>query len=328
MSSTTHSRYLVRRRIAPVVLVALIASAAVGLGWLAAFAGAAIGGRAGLGVVAPAIGGALGALTAFVLGIGALPLVKRVISPADVRVLKAASPVHPLLRRLMTEAPGTYVHSLAVANLVEAAAEAIGADPLVARVGAYYHDIGKLMRPCFFFENLEEGANPHDDTRPAASVDIITAHVGEGLELAERYKLPREVIDIIRQHHGTTLVRYFYHKATRGGVAVYEADFRYRGVRPQSLEAALVMLADGSEAAVRAIKEPSNPQIESTIRSVIEERRSDGQLDESGLSEGDIEAVVDTFVRYLVSFRHVRCPYPGDALGGLVEYQRAKSSRA
>lgn len=327
MSSATHSssRYTLRKRVLPVILVALLAAGSVALGWVVGLSAA---GESPEEAVSQAVLAALATLVTFGLGVVALPLVKRAVAPADVRVLKAASPVHPLMRRLMAEAPGTYVHSLAVANLVEAGAEAIGADPLVGRVGAYYHDIGKLMRPCFFFENLEEGMNPHDGTKPAASVDIITAHVGEGLELAQRYKLPPEVTDIIREHHGTTLVRYFYHKAAKGGVAVYEADYRYRGVRPQSKEAALVMLADGSEASVRALKDPANSEIEAAIRRVIAERQADGQLDDAGLTEQDIETVVDTFVRYLVSFRHVRCPYPGEPLGGLVADQRAKSSRA
>lgn len=325
MSSATHStRYTFRKRVLPAVLVSLLAALALTTGWL-------VGSSTGDSPEEAASGAALvgiATLATFGLGVLALPFVKRAVAPADVRVLKAASPVHPLMRRLMNEAPGTYVHSLAVANLVEAGAEAVGADPLVARVGAYYHDIGKLMRPCFFFENLEEGMNPHDTTRPAASVDIITAHVGEGLELAKSYKLPPEVIDIIREHHGTTLVRYFYHKATKGGVAVYEADYRYRGIKPRTVEAALVMLADGSEAAVRALNDPANAEIERVVRSVIHERQSDGQLDDAGLTDSDIEVIVDTFVRYLVSFRHVRCPYPGEALGGLVADQRAKSSRA
>ncbi len=254
-----------------------------------------------------AVGGAVAIAAVAVL----VPAVRR--SPAArarQRLIDAASPVHPLMKRLMAEAPGTYVHSLAVANLAEAGAEAIGADPLVARVGAYYHDVGKLAAPCFFFENQQEGDNPHDEADPSHSADIITAHVRDGLALAAEYRLPPEVVDVIREHHGTSLVRYFYHKAAERDAAVYEADFRYRGGRPHSREAAVVMLADSSEASVRAMTKPDTQRIERSVRSVIAERRADGQLDDVTLGDDEAERLIRTFVRNLVSQRHVRCPYP------------------
>jgi putative nucleotidyltransferase with HDIG domain len=258
-----------------------------------------------------ALWGALGAFAAALVGVAAVPVARRVlISRQDVVLLEAASPVHPLIRRLMMEAPGTYTHSLAVASLAEAGAEAIGADALLARVGAYYHDVGKLKRPCYFFENLADGENPHDLAKPSLSALIITAHVADGLELAEEYGLPPRVCDIIREHHGTSLVRYFFYKASQDDASVYENDFRYHGGRPSSREAALVMLADGCEAAVRALREPTADAMSMAVRFVFDDRRQDGQLDYAGLAEGDIEAVSETFVHMLVGMLHARCEYP------------------
>jgi hypothetical protein len=258
-----------------------------------------------------ALWGGVGAFVAAVLGVAAIPVARRVlISRQDVRMIEAASPVHPLIRRLMTEAPGTYTHSLAVASLSEAAAETIGADPLVSRVGAYYHDVGKIRRPCYFFENLAEGQNPHDDAKPSLSALIITSHVSDGLALAEEYELPMRVRDIIREHHGTSLIRYFYHKAAAASPEVFEADYRYHGGRPSSREAALVMLADSCEAAVRALKEPTNDGISTAVRFVVDDKLHDGQLDESGLTPDEIGEVVSTFTRMLVGMLHARCEYP------------------
>jgi hypothetical protein len=202
------------------------------------------------------------------------------------------------------------VHSAAVANLAEAGAEAVGADPLLARVGAYYHDVGKLTEPCFYFENLEENVNPHEHARPAHSAEIIMSHVTEGVTLGKSYGLPPSVLQIIRDHHGTSLVRYFYHQAAEEDASTYEADFRYRGEIPSSREAAIVMLADASEASVRAMAIPEAERIEASVRGVIEDRRSDGQLERSRLSDEDLERLVRVFVRQLVSFRHIRCAYP------------------
>lgn len=283
-----------------------------------------------------ALFGTVGALVAGLVVFALFPLFQRLVGMReDVQLLHAASPMHPLLKRLMAEAPGTYMHSLAAANLAEAGAEAIGADPLLSRVGAYYHDIGKLLRPCFFFEN-QEGRNPHDIARPTISATIITAHVREGLELAEQYGLPQPVCDIVREHHGTTLVRYFYHRATQEDAGVYEADFRYQGGRPTSKEAALVMLADGSEAMVRALGDPTRASVERAVRTVIDERRADGQLDESGLTDEDLALLVTTFRRMLMSLYHLRCEYPTvigatpatTANGDVSADQRAEPSRA
>jgi putative nucleotidyltransferase with HDIG domain len=194
--------------------------------------------------------------------------------------------------------------------LAEAAAEALGADSLVTRVGAYYHDIGKIKRPVYFFENQSGGCNPHDEATPSLSALIITAHVQDGMVLAEQYNLPIKVREIIRQHHGTSLVRYFYNKAAALDTAVFEADFRYQGERPTSREAALVMLADSSEAAVRALKEPTEPRVESVVRAIVDEKTADNQLDQSQLTVGDIDKIVSIYSHMLVSMYHARCEYP------------------
>lgn len=274
-----------------------------------------IGGRATGGTeeaaLAAAFWGGIGAVVAASLGVAAIPVARRVlISRQDVRMIEAASPVHPLIRRLMIEAPGTYTHSLAVASLSEAGAEAIGADTLVSRVGAYYHDVGKIKRPCYFFENLAEGENPHDEAKPSLSALIITSHVSDGLALAEEFELPVRVRDIIREHHGTSLIRYFYYKAAAVSADVFEGDYRYHGGRPSSREAALVMLADSCEAAVRALKEPTTEGISTAVRFVIDDKLHDGQLDESGLTPEDIDTLVTTFTRMLVGMLHARCEYP------------------
>jgi putative nucleotidyltransferase with HDIG domain len=258
-----------------------------------------------------AVWGGLGAFVAALLGVSVIPVVRRIlISRQDVRLIEAASPLHPLIKRLMIEAPGTYAHSLAVASLAEAGAEAVGADALVARVGAYYHDVGKLRRPCYFFENLADGENPHDLAKPSLSALIITAHVADGLQLAEEYDLPPRICDIIRQHHGTSLVRYFFYKAAEDGHDVAESDFRYHGGNPTTKEAALVMIADGSEAAVRALKNPDATSIATAVRFVVDDKERDGQLELAGFADGEVDTIVETFARMLANMLHTRCEYP------------------
>lgn len=288
------------------VTVAIAAGAGVSV--VAAWAGG------GDEPIAAAALGALGAIAASIVGAVGVRLRARMRLDEATALLDAASPVHPLLKRLMTEAPGTYVHSLSAANMAEAAAEAIGADALLTRVAAYYHDVGKLTQPCFFFENQQDDENPHDGEHPADSADIIMSHVVDGLAIAREFGLPRPVQEVIAEHHGTSLVRYFYHKAAasavESGVAVYEADFRYPGPRPASREAGIVMLADASEAAARAMHHPRPDEVEDAVREVVSERIEDGQLAESALSADDIERVVAVFVRQLVGIQHARCPYP------------------
>jgi putative nucleotidyltransferase with HDIG domain len=253
------------------------------------------------------LGGVMFALFGAVL----LPMIRDALGlTEDIRLLEAASAAHPLLRRLMVEAPGTYTHSVSVANLAEAAAERIGADQLLARVASYYHDVGKVKRPCYFFENQAEGENPHDEAHPALSAVIITSHVADGVALAEEYNLPTKIATIVDEHHGDSLVRYFYHKASAHDASVYEADFRYHGHRPSTKESALVMLADGCEAAVRALAKPSAPRVEEAVREVVSERLTDGQLDGAGLSAGDLDAIISVYSRMLTSMYHSRCAYP------------------
>jgi len=255
--------------------------------------------------------GLVGGLVTAVLMVGLLPFLESVFGvTSDITLLELGSPSHPLLRRLMTEAPGTYSHSVMTANLAETAAEAIKANPLLARAGAYFHDIGKVRRPAFFVENQAGGTNPHDATSPSLSARIITAHVREGVELAEEHGLPQEVVDIVREHHGTSVVAYFYDKASRKGGPIYEADFRYDGRRPRSREAALVMLADSAEAAVRTLDTPTPARIEALLRSIFRGKIEDHQLDDSLLTLQDIETALMVYTRMLASVYHPRIEYP------------------
>ncbi|NTW27993.1 MAG: HDIG domain-containing protein [Coriobacteriia bacterium] len=290
-----------------VLASALIVLAGGAVAWLLA---AALGASDEV-IAAAAFVGAVGAATATAIGLIIVPFIRDSLGlTEDIRLLEAASPAHPLMRELITVAPGTYTHSVAVANLAEAAAEALGADPLVTRVGAYYHDIGKVRRPLYFFENQRPDFNPHDQTDAIASALIITAHVNDGIALADRYRLPPKVIAIIRQHHGTSLVRYFYNKAALADAAVYEADFRYRGELPSTREAALVMTADACEAAVRAIQHPTEGRVGAVVRSVVSEKLADGQLAQAGLTSDELDTIESIYIRTLVGMYHARCEYP------------------
>lgn len=258
----------------------------------------------------------VGALFAAVLAVGSLPILESlfgVLTP--IKLLELANPNHPLLKRVLMEAPGTYHHTLMVANLCEAAAEAVGADAMLCRVGAYYHDIGKVKRPLFFSENQFGGENPHDRLPPHVSAMIIAAHVKDGVELAREYRLPEEIIDFIREHHGDMLISYFYHKATQNGTGehVLEQDFRYEGPRPRRKETAICMLADGCEASVRALRSRgplSREQIEAQVEEIVNSRLAQGQLSNSDLTLRDLEIIKRTFVRVLEGVHHGRIEYP------------------
>jgi cyclic-di-AMP phosphodiesterase PgpH len=292
-------------------LLAAVGSAVVAMGTLVALGADLLFGPPGQVAASSALWGAVGAATATTIALLLMPFVRDGLGLAeDIRLLEAASPAHPLMKELITRAPGTYTHSVATANLAEAAAEAIGADALLTRVGSYYHDVGKIRRPVYFFENQQAGLNPHDEARPQLSAMIITAHVDDGLELAKRHHLSPKILAIIRQHHGTSLVRYFYNKAAAMDAGVFEADYRYQGEKPTSREAALVMLADSCEAAVRALQQPTEARVRAVVRSVVEEKLTDGQLDDSTLSVSDMERVVDTYSSMLTSMYHARCEYP------------------
>jgi putative nucleotidyltransferase with HDIG domain len=230
-----------------------------------------------------------------------------------IRLMELSRPDQPLLRRLLREAPGTYHHSLLVANLAEQAAERIGADALLTRVGAYYHDVGKIAQPAFFVENQVEGVNLHAQLEPQASAEVIIGHVRNGLEIARRYRLPRRIRAFIPEHHGTGWLRYFYSKALEASGpngTVKESAFRYPGLRPQSKETALVMLADSCEAAVRSSRPTSDEQIAEIVNRVIDQHVADGQLDECDLTLRDLEAIRQTMIDTLRGVFHPRIEYP------------------
>jgi cyclic-di-AMP phosphodiesterase PgpH len=218
----------------------------------------------------------------------------------------------PLLRMLQMKAPGTYHHSLMVSNLAEQAAESISANSLLTRVGAYYHDIGKMVKPDYFTENQESGANPHDNLSPRMSSLVIAAHVREGMELARQYKLPEEIIDFIPEHHGTNRISFFYHLATQETDEKYlsEEDFRYPGPKPQSRETGILMLADSVEAVGRSMKSPTPAKIREMVRTLVENRFHDGELDYCDLTLRDITAIAESFAKTLSGLRHQRVEYP------------------
>ncbi|MDF2523939.1 MAG: phosphohydrolase, partial [Clostridiales bacterium] len=225
--------------------------------------------------------------------------------------LELTNPNQTLLKRLLMEAPGTYHHSLMVGNLAEAATEEIGGNALLARVAAYYHDVGKLRRPNFFMEN-QMSDNPHDKMTANLSTLVITSHTGDGAELARKNKVPLIIQEIIKQHHGTTLVAYFYHKAKMNekGETVKLENFRYEGPRPSSKEAAVVMLADSVEAAVRSMMDKTEGKIEGLVRKIIKEKLDDGQLDLCDLTLKDLNTIAKAFMRVLSGFFHEREEYP------------------
>lgn len=254
-----------------------------------------------------------GGILSAVITIGVLPYLENAFQiTTPVKLIQIGQSNHPLLERLLLEAPGTHHHGLVVANLAEAAANEIGADPILVRIGAYYHDVGKLYRPAFFVENQFGGENPHDQISPYLSARILTAHARDGVALCQEYNIPQVVIDIVAQHHGTTIARYFYHKAKTEaeGAEVNEDDFRYDGPKPQTKEAALVMLADSCEAAVRSLGKPSGDQIETMVRKIIKARLQDGQLDECNVTLRDLSTIGDVFIRLLSSMFHTRIKYP------------------
>ena len=251
-------------------------------------------------------------LLSAVLCIGFQPLMEWLFNLATTaRLIELSNPNQPLLRRLLLEAPGTYHHAIIVANLAEAAASAIGANGLLARVGAYYHDVGKLKRPVYFKEN-QMGDNPHDRTDPRVSAAILTAHPRDGAAMAQKARIPEPVIDIIRQHHGDGVALWFYDKAVKlyGADQVDISAFRYEGPRPQTREAAVVMLADTIEAAARSIPDPDPEKIDATIRKLVYNKLGDGQLDESPLTFRDLECICSAFSTVLTGVFHERIEYP------------------
>jgi hypothetical protein len=307
-------------------LQAAIAIAIVNVGVVAAWA--LLGNRDLTGLaelagaaLASAAGSALAALGSFVV-VGTLFGIT-----TSFQLLELANPTQKLLRRLMLEAPGTYNHSLLVGNLAERAAEAIGADPLLARVAAYYHDVGKLDNPIAYIENQAEGENVHDELTPEESVALVKAHVAKGIDLAYQYKLPKPIIAFIPQHHGTALISYFHARAQQQAADVDDAQFRHSGPKPQTREAAILMLADSTEASVRSLSEHDEPAIRAMVDRIIRERLEDGQFDECDLTLRDVEHIREAFVAQLLGMYHRRVEYPQNKIVE-IESRRAAGNSA
>ena len=268
------------------------------------------------------IGMVIGAINGFfspILAYGSLPFFEAVFKmTTSVSLMELADSRQPLLKELLLKAPGTYHHSILVGNLAETAAYEIGADYILARVGAYYHDIGKMKRPYFFSENQMRDANPHDRLTPALSALILQSHVKDGLEIGIKGKLPEKVLDFINQHHGDGVMMFFYNKAiseAESPESVHESDYRYPGPRPQSKETALVMLADSVEAAIRSMR-VSGDKLE-TVKKLINDKVADGQLEDSGISLSDLKAISEVFAKVLNGIYHNRVEYPDNVLAAL-----------
>ena len=249
------------------------------------------------------------------IALGLLPVIEHVFNyTTDIKLLELANLEHPVLEEMMVNAPGTYHHSIIVGNLSKAAAESIGAHPILTRVAAYYHDIGKLRMPHYFIENRRGTEDVHRNLSPNMSALIILSHVKEGVEVAEKYKLGRKIIEIIGQHHGTSLVTYFYNRAKELEdpklYSIDEKDFRYGGPRPQTKEAGIVMLADAVEAASRTLEEPTPKRIETLVQNVVENIFVDGQLDECELTLKDLHSIQKNFTNILIGIFHQRIEYP------------------
>lgn len=244
----------------------------------------------------------LGLLPFFESGFGIL---------STLRLIELSNPNHPLLKKILTETPGTYHHSIMVANLAETACEAIGADGLLARVGCYYHDIGKTKRPGYFIEN-QMGTNPHDALPPDESARIIIEHTTYGAQLLAEHKMPQEIIDIALQHHGTSELKFFVHKAKELGIEIEDGQFRYPGPKPQTKEAAIISVADSVEAAVRSLKDPTPEKIRGLIQSITKDRLLDHQFDECDISLKELKLMEMAFCETLNGIFHSRIEYPKD----------------
>lgn len=273
-----------------------------------------------LSIPAGFVGGIFSALFAMMF----IPLLESLFNyTTDVKLLELSNLNHPLLKEMIVKAPGTYHHSMMVGSMVEAAAEEIGANSLLGKVMCYYHDIGKMQHSNYFIENQKPGQNPHDHISPFMSKTLLVAHVKDGVELGISYKLGKPIIDGIIQHHGTTLISYFYNKALDGKGAedpeISDQDFRYPGPKPQFRESALCMLADSIEAAARSLDEPTPARLQNIVKNIIQRKFSDGQLDECNLTLKDISKVEASFVRILLGIYHQRIDYPRSAGGGLAE---------
>lgn len=254
------------------------------------------------------------AVASCALTIGIIPFIESGFGiVSSFRLIELSNPNHPLLKKILMDAPGTYHHSIMVANLAEAACEEVGANGLLARVGCYYHDIGKTVRPEFFVENQMNGYNPHDELPPEASRDIIISHVVDGVKILEKHKMPKEIIDIAQQHHGTTLVKFFYFKAKELDESIDESKFRYAGPKPQTKENAIICVADSVEAAVRSLKEPNAEKIKKLVHVIAQEKLTDGQFDECDLSIKELRSIEKVFCETLNGTFHTRIEYPKES---------------
>lgn len=276
------------------------------------------------------LAGFLGGISSSLLTLMFIPLLETAFNyTTDVKLLELSNLNHPLLKEMIVKAPGTYHHSMLVGSMVEAAAEEIGANPLLGKVMCYYHDIGKMEHANYFIENQKPGHNPHDHISPFMSKTLLIAHVKDGVELGMKYKLGKPIIDGIVQHHGTTLISYFYNKALdlkgESDAEFSEDEFRYPGPKPQFREAALCMLADSIEAAARSLDEPTPTRLQNIVRNVIQRKFADGQLDECNLTLKDISKVENAFIRILLGIYHQRIDYPRGAGGGLDQESKGES---
>jgi hypothetical protein len=270
-------------------------------------------------LISEAFKGAAWCLGAGFLVAGSLPFVERVFGVVtDISLLEMSDISHPLLQELVRRAPGTYNHSISVATIAETAAESIGANGLLVRVGAYFHDIGKMLKPEYFIENMTEGmTSRHDDLAPAMSTLIIIGHVKDGVDLAIEHHLPQPMIDFIEQHHGTTLVQYFYHEAKKQAEAdsdhrtdAEESSFRYPGPKPQTKEAGVMMLSDAVESASRTLSEPTPRRIETLVHKITMDKLLDGQFEESPLTLSEIRTIEESLTQSLIAIYHGRIKYP------------------
>lgn len=263
-----------------------------------------------------ALGGMLSGLACALLVIIFLPLLEQMFNiTTDIRLLELSDLNHPLLKMMITEAPGTYHHSIVVSNMAESAADAIGANSLLAKVGGYYHDIGKVTKPEYFVENAWfEEKSKHDKLFPTMSNLVITAHVKDGMQLAKKYRLPSIVADIIAEHHGTSLVYYFFKQAEKisekEGNEISEEDFRYPGPKPRSKESGIILMADAVEAASKTLIKPTPNKIEELVKEILNDKINDGQLDECGLTLKELSIIRDKFTHILTGILHKRVEYP------------------
>lgn len=263
--------------------------------------------------------GVLNGFLAVILTIGILPFLESYFDiTTSFKLMELSNPNQPLLKKMILEAPGTYHHSIVVGNLSETAAEEIGGNGLLARVGAIYHDIGKIKRPYFFTENQEAYKNIHDEMEPSLSALVIASHVKEGLELGKKNKLPKDIIDIIAQHHGTGLITYFFHRALKENGSnvdkVAEENYRYSGPKPQTKEAGIILLADSLEAATRSLTNPTATRIKTLVKEIIQKNLENGQLEECDLTMKDLDKIGDSFSRILTGMFHSRVEYPDEDL--------------